>query len=164
MGVCKCVYCSVKCIEMYPRSWMFPVCSQCGTSFSRASLTGCGGSAWRSSTTRRRRHMKTLSWCSRPALWLCPLLHTCYAAWHPMQGTAYTSIQLYIRAVRWLMNCSSSSRLCVLSFCRGIFKLLVTFQLENKDNPSYTGTHTLRTLCCTDLFFPRKCDRTALWL
>ncbi|KAJ0059006.1 hypothetical protein NL108_003372, partial [Boleophthalmus pectinirostris] len=26
-----------------------------------------------------------------------------------------------------------------LSFCRGIFKLLVKFQLENKDNPSYTG-------------------------
>uniref|UniRef100_A0A3Q3JP86 Origin recognition complex subunit 2 n=1 Tax=Monopterus albus TaxID=43700 RepID=A0A3Q3JP86_MONAL len=29
---------------------------------------------------------------------------------------------------------------------RGIFKLLVKFQLENKDNPSYTGAHTFRTL------------------
>lgn len=37
------------------------------------------------------------------------------------------------------------------SFCRGIFKLLVKFQLENKDNPSYTGTHILKTLKrCTD--------------
>lgn len=36
-------------------------------------------------------------------------------------------------------------------FCRGIFKLLVKFQLENKDNPSYTGTHILKTLKrCTD--------------
>lgn len=28
------------------------------------------------------------------------------------------------------------------SFCRGIFKLLVKFQLENKDNPSYAGAHS----------------------
>lgn len=38
-----------------------------------------------------------------------------------------------------------------LFFCRGIFKLLVKFQLENKDNPSYTGKHMLKTSkCCTD--------------
>lgn len=42
---------------------------------------------------------------------------------------------LFVRAVEQLMN-------CVLSFCRGIFKLLVKFQLENKDNPSYSGTRT----------------------
>lgn len=31
---------------------------------------------------------------------------------------------------------------------RGIFKLLVKFQLENKDNPSYTGAHTFKTSKC----------------
>lgn len=36
---------------------------------------------------------------------------------------------------------------CVLSF-RGIFKLLVKFQLENKDNPSYAGVHKFKTSKC----------------
>lgn len=34
------------------------------------------------------------------------------------------------------------------SICRGIFKLLVNFQLENKDNPSYTGAQILKITTC----------------
>lgn len=49
--------------------------------------------------------------------------------------------------------------MAVLSFCRGIFKLLVKFQLENKDNPSYTGTNTLKT---SELILHLQCHRTAL--
>lgn len=45
----------------------------------------------------------------------------------------------------------SSSWLFVSSFCRGIFKLLVKFQLENKDNPSYTGVNI------TKLSMPYTC-------
>lgn len=70
----------------YPYSWFFLCVTQCGTNFSRASLTGCGGSVWRSSTTQRRHRTKTHSWCSRLVLLPCPPLRMCCAAWHPTQG------------------------------------------------------------------------------
>lgn len=71
--------------QLHPR-W-FPLCVlQCGTSFSRASLTGCGGSVWRSSTMQRRHHMRTPSWCSRLALSPCPPSHMYCAVWHPTHG------------------------------------------------------------------------------
>ena len=55
--------------------------------------------------------------------------------WNLETPCTYVPI-LFVRAVEWLMNCP------LFFFCRGIFKLLVKFQLDNKDNPSYTGTCT----------------------
>lgn len=127
---------------------------QCGTSSSRASSTGCGGSAWRSSITPRRRPMRTLCWCSRRAPWLCPPSHTCCAAWLPMPGST-----------RPLPNhpCPPHPPWpLVFSLCRGIFKLLVKFQLENKDNPSYTGAHMLPTPA-QHLFLSETHSFSSLW-
>lgn len=67
-----------------------------------------------------------------------------------------------VRGVKWWMNSSWLSIFFkFFFFCRGIFKLLVKFQLENKDNPSYTGTHVLETTKCG---FPLQHDYFALLL
>lgn len=143
--VCTAVLLILKCILS---DLSFLCISQCGTSFSRASLTGCGGSVWRSNTMQRRHRMKTRSWCSRLELSLCPPSHTCCAAWHPMHGTSYTLIILNCQRCEVVNEFFMALNPFFFFFCRGIFKLLVKFQLENKDNPSYTGTHVHEPTKC----------------
>lgn len=60
---------------------------QCGTTRRCVCLTGCGMRRLPSCRIQKRRHTRTLSWCSRRGRWLLARSHTSCAVSHQTPGT-----------------------------------------------------------------------------
>lgn len=77
---------------------------------------------------------------------------------HNKQQHCDSILPEYVRTFsRWCpplvsITSSCSSWLSIHTVCRGIFKLLVKFQLENKDNTSYTGMKSIYNLFFVQMF------------